>query len=961
MEAEIRATESGLEVLADSAWLERPAVRSALEWAREKELLEPQSDQANARIRIPASELNRLGLGPSSSEPEAGDLWASEHEAVAQLLGIDAEDLLVEAIGHVGGSRLKLRLLINGEPVNVQRSTESPFLCRSESDEPMLVSPLALAIAVDLGHFNAVETHSRADQLAAIARLNQRTQAASDHPEVRARLGIQLDSHLASFTVRRPKRFAAKWIEEGGSRLSLKLYVDGESEPLALSALDPSSPVLDLGGRESVLLSEGAEAIARSARKHQRVRRERVDEAALHSPFSLVDEGTDLEDVELGEYSLDDYSHRILGFEVAKRDTTSPGLSSGTRWYERDDDGQSKFALLGHAPGGGLVQLRFDDSSQALKFADEAEQAVRGGQPSMTFDGKAVRPELQLATRARELARTLAAEDGSESMPSAAETLPKPARLRPVVADVTLAEPERDAPPEDLEARVPWATLDALLEPGIRLKSHQRDGVAWLWHRYTTGASGALLADDMGLGKTIQIASFMLLSKRHSRSAGERRPTLLVAPVVLISNWVDELKRFFVSSAVGRVLELRDAALRERRLSSGELDRGRIAGHDLVIISYETLARYATSLLGIAWDLVILDEAHRIKNQGTSWSIAARGLSGQNGPTRPRKFDFGICSTGTPVENGVQDLWALYDFLSPGQPFSGYQAYCREYLKREDAPRALASRLEVGSPGSSLLRRTKDDLGQELPGKRYETRRVEMTALQQEQEHLITTSAGRKGEVFTILQNLQKLYQHPWLLDDSANQAGRSAPQAIAASPKLGLCLDILREIKARGEKALVFTLWTRMQWLLKQVLESELGLRSVSIINGAPENRSRALAHIEAFSQKPGFDVLVLSPIAAGVGLNITAANHVIHYGRWWNPAKEDQATDRAYRIGQTRPVTVYYPVLHAPSRPDAGFDVKLDGLVAKKRDVARELLEPAGSDVALEELSRIQSAEKL
>ncbi|MEY4513279.1 MAG: hypothetical protein RLZZ450_5401, partial [Pseudomonadota bacterium] len=554
----------------------------------------------------------------------------------------------------------------------------------------------------------------------------------------------------------------------------------------------------------------------------------------------------------------------------------------------------------------------------------------------------------QLATQARDLARQFQPEGGQEgaAAPTDSEGTKKSARMRPVVSDVVGQAPSTEAPPDDLEAHVPWATLDKLLEPGIQLKAHQRQGLAWLWHRYTKGASGALLADDMGLGKTLQIASFMLLAKRHPRAPGEKRPTLVIAPVVLISNWAEELKRFFVSSAVGRVLELRDTALRERRQSNGELDRSRIVGHDVVLISYETLARYSSSLLGIAWDLVILDEAHRIKNKGTSWSIAARGLSGLCGPTRPRKFEFGICATGTPIENGVQDIWALYDFLSPGDPFGNHDVFCRQYLKREDAPRALATRLEVGSMASSLLRRTKQDLGAELPGKRYETRTVEMTPLQQEQERLITTSGGRSGDFFAVLQGLQKLYQHPWLLDDSTHQKPRSARQAIEESPKLALCVDILREIRAKGEKALVFTLWTRMQWLLKEVLQSELGLQSIQIINGAPENRVKVLSHIDSFSRSPGFDVLILSPLAAGVGLNITAANHVIHYGRWWNPAKEDQATDRAYRIGQTRPVTVYYPVLHTPGRPDAGFDIKLDGLVRRKRDVARDLLDPVGDD---------------
>lgn len=233
-----------------------------------------------------------------------------------------------------------------------------------------------------------------------------------------------------------------------------------------------------------------------------------------------------------------------------------------------------------------------------------------------------------------------------------------------------------------------------------------------------------------------------------------------------------------------------------------------------------------------------------------------------------------------------------------------------------------------------------------------------MTAFQRDQERTLTNSLTAKARgSFKILESLQKLYQHPWLLDaDDLPRGNRSHEQAIKESPKLAECIRLLERIRERKEKVLIFTPWMRMQTLLRDVIERHFGVSGIAIINGEAKNRSQAQDRINALTNASGFEVMILSPLAAGVGLTITAANHVIHYGRWWNPAKEDQATDRVYRIGQSRPVNVYYPVLHHPGDPNGGFDVMLDKLVARKRNMARQLLEPADShDVSAGDLQAL------
>jgi SNF2 family DNA or RNA helicase len=300
--------------------------------------------------------------------------------------------------------------------------------------------------------------------------------------------------------------------------------------------------------------------------------------------------------------------------------------------------------------------------------------------------------------------------------------------------------------------------------------------------------------------------------------------------------------------------------------------------------------------------------------------------------------------TGTPVENRLSDLWSICDALHPSskrRAFGNRSNFETEYENNgAEGIRAVRRQLRFPSPTSIVLRREKAEALRDLPTKQFRTVLVPMTAQQYELERNIARDMTKHGPL-GILDRLRKLYQHPALLN--ATDTVINVDQAVTESPKTAATIDILKEVAGRGEKAIVFTQWARMQELLVSLFKSHLPLARVNIINGDPDRRSRANEIIDDFTRNPGFDVLVLSPLAAGVGLTITAANHVIHYGRWWNPAKEDQATDRAYRIGQIRPVTVYYPILHHPGNPEEGFDIKLHHLVERKRAISRDFLAPA------------------
>lgn len=511
-----------------------------------------------------------------------------------------------------------------------------------------------------------------------------------------------------------------------------------------------------------------------------------------------------------------------------------------------------------------------------------------------------------------------------------------------------------------------WS-LPASLRQGIRLRSHQLDGVRWLWDRYPVGgagSSGVLFADDMGLGKTIQGLSF--LASLFERIP-DLEPALIVAPVSLLDNWLKEIETFFESGAL-RVLRLHDDELRRRSIETEIQDpvlfergiqRCLVAnwreGFHVVLTSYEVLRDFEMSLADSKWSVLVLDEAQRIKNPSSFVSRSARAL-----PSR-----FRIACTGTPVENSLRDLWSLFQFAKPGllgdlDEFT--QSYRRPIeIKTEEERGKLESLRTLIDPW--ILRRTKADVAPELPPKIVHSGAKigsdEVLRLSSVQLDLYGKVRGSyaaakekmkgasQNQLFKALGELRMVCALSII-----KPSGEVLPYE--HNPKATWLIEELRRIESAGEKAIVFSEFLDVQLNIRSWIKQEFGIHA-DLLNGStpvqgPDGRQ---ARIERFSRMPGFGILILGTKALGAGVNIQAANHVVHYTRSWNPAIEDQATDRAYRIGQTRPVHVYTPTVTHPSGAWKTFEEVLNSLLERKRALATDILNGTCDDNDAIELS--------
>ncbi len=515
---------------------------------------------------------------------------------------------------------------------------------------------------------------------------------------------------------------------------------------------------------------------------------------------------------------------------------------------------------------------------------------------------------------------------------------------------VSLADAMRllaEAAGEDDEERAAWTGVEAgpwlaeLLEelrapdgaasdPGRELRGtlrpYQREGVAWLRLLARLGLGGCL-ADDMGLGKTIQVIALMLLLRRD----GERGPHLLVVPASLLGNWQSELARFAPS--------LRYVVAHRSELAKDELEKlgrpkalGRV---DVVLTTYGTLSRLDW-LRERRWGLAVLDEAQAIKNHATKQARAVKALRS--------RMRFAL--TGTPVENRPGEIWSLFDFLCPGLLGSA-----REFT-------ATTRRLSAdGGPGYAplrrllrpyILRRMKTDraIAPDLP------RKTEMTvhcglskaqvALYEEAVHELARGVReregieRRGAVLAALLRLKQICNHPsqWTGDGSWEPRD---------SGKFARLAELCETIVARQEKLLVFTQFREMTTPLTDYVGALFGRPGLVLHGGTPVKRRAAI--VEEFQSEEGPPFVVLSLKAGGTGLNLTAASHVIHFDRWWNPAVENQATDRAFRIGQKRNVLVHAFTCRGT------IEERIEAMLESKKMLAQELLD-GGAEKALTEL---------
>lgn len=434
------------------------------------------------------------------------------------------------------------------------------------------------------------------------------------------------------------------------------------------------------------------------------------------------------------------------------------------------------------------------------------------------------------------------------------------------------------------------------------LRPYQAQGVCWLMQA-AAQSLGVCLADDMGLGKTVQTIAFL-----KTRSS----PALVVAPLTVLPVWERELKRFAPQLRVLR----HDGP---ERLHHPGFEKA-VSGCDIVLTAYGYLWRDYTTLRRVKWETLVLDEAQQIKNPSTRQSQAARSLAA----------GFRLALTGTPIENSLDDLWSLLDFLNPDL-FGARKDFALRYAEPVKLRRAVSH---------FLLRRLKSDpeIVSELPKKILQEHYAPLTELQAAsydlaladyaREASLQSGGARAGAVLALLMRLKQICVGVPELFESEE------PDPTAYSGKLLVLLPLLDEIFSRGESVLIFTQFVRMGEALQQILAERLG-RGIPFVHGALTPKQRR-EQIEVFNTTDAPLPFILSLRTGAFGLTLTKANHVIHLDRWWNPAVEAQATDRAHRIGQKKTVIVHHLICRGT------LEDRIDRLLREKRDLAESIVTP-------------------
>lgn len=588
----------------------------------------------------------------------------------------------------------------------------------------------------------------------------------------------------------------------------------------------------------------------------------------------------------------------------------------------------------------------------AGQLRDDLEEARRTGSDTVSVDGC---PSPMPVREAEAMLATFAQVSAEAQAGTFDPSRPPSGRKRPTLILKGNIE-QVDYREERLAAlAAPRAapSLPAALRPEMELKQHQLAGLAWMQHLLALAPDrcrGALLADDMGLGKTVQILS--LIARARQDDPG-MPPALVVAPLTLLENWREEAEKFLLPGSL-RVLTAYGEGLAGMRVDRSSVDEqlrreGLVrflkpdwrGDADVVLTTYETLRDLEFSFARERWSIMVCDEAQKIKNPNAAMTRAAK----------KQQATFRIACTGTPVENSLVDLWCLFDFVQPGLlgALNEFGADYRRPIEADgDAERAKVEELRaIIEP--QLLRRMKSEVAADLKAKVVDpaSRRLPMSVSQR--GLYVGAIEGFRARADKAGAHLGLLHRLRLICSEPGDANGAEAYDAVEAyrvrSPKLDWLIATLGVVRERDEKVIVFCEFKAIQRLLRHYIRGTFDI-AVDVINGdttaaagAADSRQK---RIRAFQEQPGFGVIILSPVAVGFGVNMQAANHVIHFTRTWNPAKEDQATDRAYRIGQTRDVFVYYPTVAADDFKT--FDVKLDELLERKRALAGDMLNGTG-----------------
>ena len=636
------------------------------------------------------------------------------------------------------------------------------------------------------------------------------------------------------------------------------------------------------------------------------------------------------------------------------------GRVIGTTVYENpelDMSGQLRTTWLPEGFGAAAEALQAMDDQALDRLAEEIGRAVAEGRETAVVDGVEFSANAASLEGIETLKRTRE-QDDSRSGESARED------QSDTSGGPVILETKQNF--SDLEWQPKFSPRDGQFAESVpagvvtALKDYQRDGLEWQKECWSAGLPGALNADEQGLGKTLQTIAFLraVHDRQAEAQASTSSPVLVVAPTSLLPTWEAEVARHTDPHGLGQVIRLYGSGLGGYKASgvegidteSGEakLDLGMLEeaiaegrGHRFwMLTTYTTLTNYHHSLGRIPFAVVVFDEIQALKNPASLRSFAARAI----------RADFRIGLTGTPIENRTSDLWAVMDQLVPGA-LGTLEEFNDAYSEPDQEKMSeLHGRVFLPVDGRPRLamRRTKAEVAAQLPRK---SRRLHPRLMPQSQvaaydaARLMVTK-GRGG--LKALHHIRSVSVHP----DLALRRGGS--DFVGESARIDATFDVIREIRDRGERALVFIEHRLVQYQFVEVARREFGLSRIDIINGSTPIRQRQLI-VERFQrhmdEDGGFDLLVLGTRAAGTGLTLTAATHVIHVSRWWNPAVEEQCNDRVHRIGQDRAVTVHVPMAVHPAYREDSFDCLLHSLMSRKRKLADSALWPMGdteSDVA-------------
>lgn len=618
---------------------------------------------------------------------------------------------------------------------------------------------------------------------------------------------------------------------------------------------------------------------------------------------------------EIFEFPEGVYSDRVYGF-----------IEKSYRYF-----GAEKLSDGGWLPEEGTIDVDSRGIEITEDIIDRVVKAQSEGQTSIEINGTIVDIDEDLLERIDRYKKT-------QNQVAKTKTSESKDKFRSILG-IKTNEQRVDYTTKSAKEREKAILLNAL-KPEIELFEHQKEGIAWIYKQWCSGCKGVLLADDMGLGKTIQTLAFIAGVKKQfpNKISG---PVLIVAPVSLLRNWKEEIYKFVPKGVFDDVIELHSAGLQKFK-DSGKLSLQHFTDdykNSIVQTTYETLRSSQLEFGKVPWSIIIVDEAQKIKNPSASQTQALKAM----------KYDFTVCLSGTPVENSWIDLWSIMDFVQPGKlgSFSWFNDNYQKKLKsnRYDAEviKTLGTDLQAKLE-PLFLRRLKKQHLKGLPQKNIKLCKIMMPKTQAETyKNVIRNFREEKGSAFSVIAKLRDISLHPRISTMRIGQLSLDeANKIINESARLKKTFEILMNIKAKNEKVLIFVVSKKMQLLLQYLIQGFLEIIVQTPINGDMNSISRQKV-INEFNAKEGFAVLILSPEAAGVGLNIVSANHVIHLSRTWNPAKEDQATDRAYRIGQKKDVTVYIPIACCADLGEGNsFDEKLDALMSFKRNLSENVLFP-------------------